>query len=798
MKGNRLRTLGFSIVGALALFLASCGQQPPPSNGGGNGGGGSQTGTLEVTVLNDANSQPIQGAVVTVNGAQIGVTNNQGKVSASLTPGQYAVNASATGFVTPSVPLSATVAAGQTTTLTIRLQPQAPAPGPGVCRPSGDTSYRTELVAAAGSEPAGIKSIQITGQRAGTYCFAAGVLELRIYLGQGEENNLQVILVSSDNPQATQVIPHRWQGSYFVATLDTRNQQIQGVPQRLIVKYQRGGNDIRDQVWEIVPDNLPPQVPDVRPVSAIDPVEASGPQPERWIGGPASHRVTLTLENQDLVDNPANPNLLASGIKEVRFFAYRVGGYRAEPRIGEGRLIGTARARPYQVEWNTRDGNWPDGKYYVYAVAEDWMGNYHPHPGTPGAAPLAGFYVNVDNTAPSVRLTVQDRGVRDVGRAFNTNQSGLGYYLCDNPTYTWGDGRIDIFPAESGFVSGCASVTYSAGDTGVGLGNGNAELSWAAAAVFVPEGTNITYNINVNDLNGPVAFVLKAKDRLGNESQAQVQVTVDNRRPEVDLLKLYLPSQPSQTDPDVVLAGSQLGVRVAATDTLSGVRFVRFYMGSDAQARTTTVRLPFWNANLGTGGLIQLPIQGNNNTYTAEIRGGVGDVLVPVLDPTNESTVAPNSPADILVIVSDHAGNANASFRRVQVRHTDELDNGVDGSAARLRVNFPIAGEHEIQPVPISDATFSGAFRTAARSTTLPNLVKYAGFYGQDNTPLPYDDPNNLYDLPSYLAAPANATVYNLLQVVNTLPYKLVLPNPAGVFGVLFNNYGHMEAVPTQ
>lgn len=430
MKGNRLRTLGFSIVGALALLLASCGQQPPPSNGGGNSGGSSQTGTLEVTVLNDANGQPIQGAVVTANGAQIGLTNSQGKVSASLTPGQYAVNASATGFVTPSLPSSATVVAGQTATLTIRLQPQAPAPGPGVCRPTGDTSYRTELVAAAGSSPAGIKSIQITGQRAGTYCFAAGVLELRIYLGRGEDNNLQVILVSSDNPQATQVIPHSWQGSYFVATLDTRNQQIQGVPQRLIVKYQRGGNDIRDQVWEIVPDNLVPQVPDVRPVSAIDPVEAGGPQPERWIGGPASHKVTLTLENQDLVDNPANPNLLASGIKEVRFYAYRVGNYQAQPRVGEGRLIGIARARPYQVEWNTLDGNWSDGKYYVYAVAEDWMGNYHPHPGT--QAPLAGFYVNVDNTAPSVSLSVRDRGLGDVGRAFNTNQSGLAYYLCNN------------------------------------------------------------------------------------------------------------------------------------------------------------------------------------------------------------------------------------------------------------------------------------------------------------------------------------------------------------------------------
>jgi len=808
MKGNRLKTLGFSLLGALALFLASCGQQPPPSNGGGTTPPPSRTGTLEVTVLDASNNQPIQGATVTANGSSIGTTNAQGKVSASLPEGQYAVNAIAQGFVSLSVPVSATVTAGQTTAITLSLQRQATLPGPGVCRPSGDTSYRTELVAAdeADNKPAGIKSIQITGPRAGTYCFAAGVLELRIYLAEGERDNFQVILLSTDNPQATQVIPHTWSNrGYFTARIDTRNQQIQGVPQRIIVKRQQGGNNIQDQVWEIVPDNLPPQVPDVRPVSAIDPVEAGGPQPERWIGGPASHRVTLTLENQDLVDRPDTGALLASGILEVRFYAYRVGDYRAQPRVGQGQLIGVARARPYQVEWNTRDGRWPDGKYYVYAVAEDWMGNANPHPGQPGAAPLAGFFVNVDNTPPSVSLAVRDRGTRDVGRAFNTGQQGLDYYLCNNPFYTYGDGRIDIFPADSGFVSGCATVTYTAGDGGVGLGNSDVQLSWAAAAVFVPEAPlPRSYDINVNDVNGPVTFKLRAKDRLGNESVAEVPVTVDNRRPEIDLLSLYLPGQPTMTDPDVVLAGSQLGVRVAATDTLSGVRFVRFYMGSDAQASAMGIRLPFWNANVDPAttlsrngrGLIQLPIQIGGNRYTNEVSGGQGDVLVPVLDPTNEASGRLNSPADLIVIVSDRAGNARSSFRRVWVRHTDELNNGINGLAARTYLNTPLAGEHEIKPEPITDAYFRLAFRIDDRSTTLPALVKYAAFYQAGATPLPYDDPSDVYDLPSYLSSPISYTVYTLLQVVNTVPYKLVEPT-ANLFGVLFNNYGHMEDLCT-
>jgi len=817
MKRNGIKALGVPLLGALALFLASCGQQPPPSNGGGNGGGSQPTtGTLEVTVLDNATGNPIQGAsVVAQRNAtpyNLGTTNAQGKVSATLEPGTYNVTASANGYQQGSA--TATVTAGQTATLTLRLQAQVQPPaGPGVCVPGGDTSYRTELVA-VGDDPKGVKSIQITGPRAGTYCFVAGVLELRIYLPQSEANNFQVILQSTDNPQANQVIPHTWQGSYFVARIDTRNQQLQGVIQRLIVKRQAGGNDIRDQVWTVVPDNLPPQLPDVRPVSAIDPVEAGGPQPERWIGGPASYRVTLTLENQDLVDQPDPTTLLASGIREVRFYAFRVGGYRAEPRVGEGKLIGVARARPYQVEWNTRDGNWPDGKYYVYAVAEDWMGNAHPHP--TGGVRLAGFFVNVDNTAPGVSISVVDRGTGDVGRAFNPG-AGLDKYRCDNPNYTYGDGRIDIFLADPDYVSGCARVTYTASDTGVGLGQGDVELSWAAVSVDVPEAPSpFTLDLNVNDVNGPVTFVIKAKDRLGNESQASKPVTVDNRRPELSINSLYLPQQPSMVDPDVVLAGSQLGVRVAATDTLSGVKFVRMYMASDATAAQPEVRLPFWNANVDPGstlssngrGLIQLPVQVANNRYVGEISGGEGDVLVPVLDPTNEKR--PDRPdyrdvsrpdptdsrADLIAIAVDRAGNAKPTFRRIHVRHTDELTNGIDGSRARLYRNNPVAGEHEIKPEPISDANFSGAYRTLERSTE--QVDKYAAFYRSGSTPLPYDDPNEPYDLPSYLSTYPSYTLYGLVQLVNTLPFKLVDPDTTGLFGVLFNNYGHMEDVPFQ
>lgn len=75
--------------------------------------------------------------------------------------------------------------------------------------------------------------------------------------------------------------------------------------------------------------------------------------------------------------------------------------------------------------------------------------------------------------------------------------------------------------------------------------------------------------------------------------------------------------------------------------------------------------------------------------------------------------------------------------------------------------------------------------------------MKYAAFYRAGTTPLPYDDPGDVYDLPSYLSSPISYTVYTLLQVVNTVPYKLVEPDTANLFGVLFNNYGHMEDLCT-
>ncbi|WP_460331343.1 carboxypeptidase regulatory-like domain-containing protein [Thermus oshimai] len=114
MKGVRLKALGLALMGALAVFLASCGQQPPTP----------QTGNLEVTVQRADNGQPIQGAVVSVSGPQSasGVTNASGKHTFNNLPaGNYTVSAVASGFQPNSG--SATVQAGQTAQVILQLQP---------------------------------------------------------------------------------------------------------------------------------------------------------------------------------------------------------------------------------------------------------------------------------------------------------------------------------------------------------------------------------------------------------------------------------------------------------------------------------------------------------------------------------------------------------------------------------------------------------------------------------------------------------------------------------------------------
>lgn len=702
MKGNRIKALGVSLLGALALFLASCGQQPPPSNGG--GGSGPATGTLEVTVLNANNNNPIQGATVTVTppGGPIGTTNAQGKVSTQLTPGTYTVGASASGFTAAQQVV--TVTSGQTASVTLRLQPQAAPPGPGVCVPGGDTSFAFTMAPAQGDGNV-IKSIQRTNG-SGEDCFVRGSVTFKV---SASGAFIQIALGTTDNFQAGQV---RAAGNDQVTfTLDSSTVN-QGQALFVIARVDRGGT-IRDQFYRIVPDNLAPELPTVRPVNKLTPDTPAN----RWI----NKTVTLTLQNPDLKDNPNAPGLLASGVKKITFKAKNIS-------TGRVTIIGQATAYPYQVQWDTTAV--PDGRYLVYAVAEDALGNVNADPNSA----VSGFVVGVDNTPPQIDLRVRDRGTLDV------------------------TGDIDIFPAEDGFVSGVARVTYCAQDSGVGFASSpsgqGVGLNWGAGSQSLspvscttPAFVDIDLN-NVDD--GPVTFVLRAKDALGNESQKSVTVTVDNNAPTLD--RFLVNGQ--ATAPSIrVPAGSQATYEVAATDPTSGVRFVRFYYAATGGATP-----------LADGGLFQI----------AQVPAPTYRVVFPVFDPENLRSRSPESNLYVIAMAVDRAGNARAAYTTLKVVHTADKDNGINAAGAQInRQPVPGGVEYTVTSTAANPDDFSGVL--------LDGSYLYVAYYAEgsfDGAALPQDLPTGV-----------TTTVRSLVEVKNTYPYWLFAT--PGLNALLFNEYGH-------
>lgn len=666
MKERKLKSLGVALLGALALFLASCGQQPPPSNGGGNGGGsgggsGATTGTLEVVVQDASTNNPIQGAqvILTNTNFTLGITDSSGKVTATLAPGTYSLKASKAGYQDGTA--TATVTAGKTTPVTIELQAVPSTPGVGVCRPQGDLSFTTNLKGVSGGL---LKSIQRTNGSGdagelGEDCFAKGQVEFSV--SAPGATRVQVVLATTKNFTAGQLRASGTESASF--TLDTATLP-QGVPHYIIARVEKG-NRILDQYWVFVPDNLGPQIPDVRPVNKLNPDDPTN----RWV----NKTVQLQLENPDFRDNPDGPNLLASGLAKVTYYALQLVS-DAQPVKDEGALavldkdvqpllavlldkdaqpvkdakpvkIAEATAYPYQVSWDTT--KLPDGRYRVYAVAEDVMGNQ---------SQTAGFVVGVDNTGPKLTLAVEDAGTLDV------------------------TGKLDIFRADPGFVSGVAKVTYTACDAGVGFASAGpstgVELNWGAGSlnlkpVCPPASESVSVDLN-NVKDGERTFVLRATDQLGNESRKEFTVTVDNNAPTLDHFNIQAPTKVGNR----VNAGDQATYEVLADDPTSGIREVRYYYASKP---------------LADGGLFQIAATRNS---------ALSRVHFPVFDPENKSkTTTTTSDLWVIAIAVDRAGNAKAFYQTLQVVHTAEKDNGVDATQATLDRTEPPGGlvEHEVK-----------------------------------------------------------------------------------------------------
>jgi len=534
-----------------------------------------------------------------------------------------------------------------------------------------------------------------------------------------------------------------------------------------------------------VPDNLPPQLPDIVEVSKLSPARTAARG--NWVNG----TFTQLLENlSSLVDNPTNTPMPASGVRAIRYFADRT---PFDGTFNRDIFLGEALTSPYSIQVNTNQVL-PDGTYRIFAVAVDQLGNE-------STGPLSAYILNVDNTPPQVALTARDRGRGDVGTA------------CA------GGGNVDLFPAEAGFISGCAVVETRARDTGVGFFPGTTQL-----IVSLGGGSPVTFpvpivaattsdvgpgpvvgTVNYDAVNGPVTLTATISDELGNQGQATFQAIVDNNRPQAPVIT----SPSAGTYP----AWDQVSFGANSSDSQSQVRELRLFFASNANP-AAGVTAPVWNANGAQPGLVEL----------ARIPGASGAINVRLPDPTNDS--AGQHSLDLIALAVDQAGNARANFRSLSIRHRATRVNGVnnpgDGSGnngQRFELTFlaPPSGTPYLVPAP-ADPTL-----------TLPPAVRpLAGLVGQSQYILSYVDTDastaiqegalarlsfyylaptsdplraNLgaaaaIGLPGYVAA--FNEVYYLIQDVESAPFRVnwTLEPNRGLVALIFNDQGHSSRNP--
>jgi hypothetical protein len=531
-----------------------------------------------------------------------------------------------------------------------------------------------------------------------------------------------------------------------------------------------------------VPDNLPPQLPDIVEVSKLSPARTA--VRGNWVNG----TFTQQLENlSSLVDNPTGTTAPASGVRAIRYFADRT---PFNGTFDRDILLGEALTSPYSIQVNTNQVL-PDGTYRIFAVAVDQLGNE-------STGPLSAYILNVDNTPPRVALTARDRAPGDVGTA------------------CFGGGNVDLFPAEAGFISGCALVSASAQDTGVGFFAGTTQLivSLGGGSPAGPVGTQFpnpivagptsatgTGRVSYDAVNGPVTLTATISDELGNQGQATFQAIVDNNRPQAPVI-----TSPSAGTYD---AWSQVSFGANSSDSQSQVRQLRLFFASNANGGANE---PVWNPNSvgGQPGLVEL----------ARIPGASGAVNVRLPDPTNEAAAAPNRSLDLIALAVDQAGNARASFRSLSIRHVAGQANGVNNpgdNSGNDNDNFELTFLAPPSGVP-----------TPAPSPADPGLGPQAGLLGQSQYILSYVDTDAsatiqegaLARLSFYYLAPAsdplranlgaaaaiglpgyvNAAfdVYYLIQDVESAPFRVnwTLEPNRGLVALIFNDRGHSSPAP--
>jgi len=302
--------------------------------------------------------------------------------------------------------------------------------------------------------------------------------------------------------------------------------------------------------------------------------------------------------------------------------------------------------------------------------------------------------------------------------------------------------------------------------------------------------------VNYDAVNGPVTLTATISDELGNQGQATFQATVDNNRPQAPVI-----TSPSA---GTYNAWSQVSFGANSSDSQSQVRELRLFFASNA-APAAGVTAPVWNGNGAQPGLVEL----------ARIPGASGAVNVRLPDPTNDRAGQPNSSLELIALAVDQAGNAQASFRSLNIRHVAGQANGVnnlgDGSGSNGRhfeLTFlappngaPTPALRPADPALGPQAGLVGRSQyilsyvdTDASAAIRDGTLARLSFYYR----APISDPlrANLgaaaaIGLPGYVAA--FNEVYYLIQDVESDPFRVnwTLEPNRGLVALIFNDRGH-------
>jgi hypothetical protein len=349
----------------------------------------------------------------------------------------------------------------------------------------------------------------------------------------------------------------------------------------------------------IVADNEGPEVPKIVPVSKLQSATLTSTY-GNWVNGKFAQQLinASILEDRPQPtgngsNNPQNaPEKPAAGFAALVYFAYNITGqdlggdpgqylprdgsnnYDLSKAIPLGSVLNNANSidnfkQDVLTAKKTKDSVLGDGRYVIFAVAFDNLGNAN-------KIDFQDSYIlGVDNTPPTGNITVVDRGPLDV------NAVGAECTRVDTDAAT-NKAPSDVMIALPGYVSGCALVSASVSDQGVGFAG--AVLSYPAAGTISAPGGLGGFEIrgydsqssvrlattvwNVNSTAGLQVLRGQAADMLGNTGKIySAPFVIDNRSPSVTM------NMNSANGSNTFNAGQSVGVGAEAND--NGVTFAR-------------------------------------------------------------------------------------------------------------------------------------------------------------------------------------------------------------------------------